>query len=235
MKTPALDGMKIRRARESTAAAAWTFTMTAAIFVFLAALIAPSASLANKASAAQADSLFAELKENEVRTFAVDVALGTHYFQNNIDPTETLINPLAFSPGDTFVQDGAVYPAGTISPGTNTFDPNTPGAVGKYHVRGTWTIDLPAFELAVKHDTSAEPEMAFATEILSFGNDRTALMTDGMYPNANFSAHRVVLGGTGRFRGVIGQVEEENIGETINGCNFRLKFKIHRANHGEER
>jgi len=92
MKTPALDGMKIRRARESKAGAAWTFTMSAAIFVFLAALIAPSASLANKTSTAQTDNLFAELKENEVRTFAVDVGLGTHYFQNNIDPTETLVN-----------------------------------------------------------------------------------------------------------------------------------------------
>ena len=54
-------------------------------------------------------------------------------------------------------------------------------------------------------------------------------MTDGMYPNGHFSARRVVLGGTGRFRGVVGEVEEENIGETPYGCNFRLKFTIRRA------
>lgn len=60
--------------------------------------------------------------DDEVRTFTVDVALGFPYFQNNIDPAETAQNPNAFSPGDTFIQDGSIYPEGTIPKGKTNFD-----------------------------------------------------------------------------------------------------------------
>ncbi|HZQ54925.1 MAG TPA: hypothetical protein VFB14_22180 [Bryobacteraceae bacterium] len=207
------------------------FTTAGAILTVSTALIVPLVSLANNKPVDQSDNLFANWADNEVRTFSVDAALGVHYYQNSKHPAETRKNPLAFSEGDTFYQDGAVYPEGTIPPGSNTFDLNTPGAIGTYNVRGTWITDLAHFDLAVAHDASAPPEMAFATEILTFGDDGSAIMTDGMYPNAYFSARRVVLGGTGRFRGVTGEVEAENIGETAYGCNFRLKFKIRRAGH----
>jgi hypothetical protein len=224
-----------QHARKSQARAALVFTTTGAVLALLATLIIPSASFANDTPTVQASSIFANLADNEVRTFTVDVALGVHYYQNSKDPAETAKNPAAFSEGDTFFQDGAVYPAGTIPPGSNTFDLNTPGAIGTYKVRGTWITDLANFELAAAHDASAPAEMAFATEILTFGNDGSAIMRDGMYPNAYFSARRVVLGGTGRFRGVVGEVEAENIGETAYGCNFRLRFKIRRAAAGRGR
>jgi hypothetical protein len=164
-----------------------------------------------------------------------DAALGTSYYQNSKNPRETRKDPLAFSAGDTFFQDGAFYPEGTIPPGSDTFDVHTPGAIGTYNVRGAWITDLDNFNRAVNGDEQAAPAMAFATEIFTFGNDGSAIMTDGMYPNAHFSARRVVLGGTGRFRGVVGEMETENIGETQYGCNFRLKFKLRRAGYGARR
>jgi hypothetical protein len=235
MDTAGVEEGNTRHATKAAAPAVLAFITAGAIVALSAALIVPSASLANDTSTVQADSIFANLADNEVRTFSVDAALGVHYYQNSKNPAETAKNPAAFSEGDTFFQDGAVYPKGTIPPGSNTFDLSTPGAIGTYKVRGTWITDLANFELAVKHDASAAAEMAFATEILTFGNDGSAIMTDGMYPNAYFSARRVVLGGTGRFRGVVGEVEEENIGETSYGCNFRLKFKIHKAAGGRGR
>lgn len=191
-----------------------------------AAVVGSSASAPKDTSTVHSDCVF-QNRTDEVRSFTVDAALGKNYYQNSKDPSETLNNPLAFSAGDTFFQDGAFYSEGTIPPGSNTFDLNTPGAIGTYNVRGTWITDLDNFNRAVLGDRSAAPAMAFATEILTFGKDRSAIMTDGMYPNAHFSTRRVVLGGTGRFRGAVGEVDAENIGETPYGCNFRLKFKIH--------
>lgn len=223
------------RTKKSRSGTAREFTTAGAIFAVSAILAVPLASLANNRSADQAEDLFTNLADNEVKTFSVDAALGVNYYQNSKRPAETRKNPLAFSEGDTFFQDGAIYPENTIPPGSNTFDLSTPGAIGTYKVRGTWITDLAHFDLAVAHDASAPAEMAFATEILTFDSDGSAIMTDGMYPNAYFSGRRVVLGGTGRFRGVVGEVEAENIGETAYGCNFRLKFKIRRAGHGDGR
>ena len=163
----------------------------------------------------------------EVSSFTVDVALGSPFFQNDIDPAE---GQAFFTAGDTFIQDGNIYPENTIPNGKTDFDPNTPGAIGKYKVRGTWTTDFPNFERAAAHDMTAAPDLAFASEIFSFGNDRTLILTDGILPNAYFSARRVVLGGTGRFRGVVGEVHEDNIGENAStSCNFRVTFRIRRA------
>jgi hypothetical protein len=68
------------------------------------------------------------------------------------------------------------------------------------------------------------------TEIYSFHDDVTSIMTDGIWPNANFSARRVVLGGTGQFRDIVGEIKEENIGENSTGfCNLRVTFLVKRV------
>jgi hypothetical protein len=171
--------------------------------------------------------------DDQVRTFTVDVSLGFPYFQNDIDPAE---GQDVFSPGDTFIQDGSIYPEGTIPNGKTDFDPNTPGTIGKYRARGTWTTDLANFTRAAAKDKSAAPDLAFASEMFSLGNDQTFILTDGTWPNAYFSARRVVLGGTGRFRDVVGEVHEENIGENVHGfCNFRVTFKIRKASVRDDR
>jgi hypothetical protein len=186
--------------------------LTAAISTLAAALVFPSKIMAD---------------DDQVRTFTVDVSTGFPYLQNDIDPAE---GQDVFSPGDTFIQDGSIYPEGTIPTGKTDFDPNTPGAIGKYRVRGTFTTDLANFKRAAAHDRSAPPDMAFATEMFSLGNHRTIILTDGTWPNAYFSARRVVLGGTESFRDVVGEVHEENIGENKHGfCNLRVTFKLRKV------
>src|SRR4051794_15891926 len=83
--------------------------LTAAISVVAAILALPTKIMAN---------------DNEVRIFTVDVATSHDYFQNNVDPAETIQNPAAFSPGDTFLQDGKLYPEGTLLGGKTDFDPD---------------------------------------------------------------------------------------------------------------
>ena len=49
-------------------------------------------------------------------------------------------------------------------------------------------------------------------------------------PNANFSARRVVLGGTGQFRDLVGEIKEENIEENSTGFrNLPVTFLVKRV------
>ena len=95
-----------------------------------------------------------------------------------------------------------------------TSDPNAPGAIGQYRARGTFTTDLANFLLAVARDKRAAPDMAFASEMFSIANDKSIILTDGTWPNTFFSATRVVLGGTGSFRDVVGEVQERILEKT---------------------
>lgn len=195
---------------------------TVAISILAAALAVPSKIMAN---------------DDEVRTFTVDVATGDPYVQNDVDPQETVRDPLAFSPGDTFIQDGNIYPEGTIPRGNKNFDPNdATRAIGKYRVRGTLTTDLENFKRAAEHKSPAAPDLAFASELFALGSNQDLIMTDGTWPNAYFSARRILVGGTGHYREIIGEVQEENIGENKLGfCNLRVTFKIRKVADGHER
>jgi hypothetical protein len=200
-------------------AAISAIALTAAMAMLVPALVFPSKSFANN---------------DDIRTFTVDVALGPPYFQNNVNPAQ---DPSAFFPGDTFIQDGSVYPGNTIPGGQTQFDSTAPGAIGKYKVRGTWTTDLPDFLLAVARDPkkpAVHPDLAFATEMFTLLSDKSILMTDGAFPNAHFAANRVVLGGTGSFRNVVGEAYVENIGENKKTlfCNLRVTFRVRQASDG---
>jgi hypothetical protein len=167
--------------------------------------------------------------DDDLRTFVVDVAFRNPYFQNNVNPAQ---ESSLFSQGDTFLQYGNIYPGDTIPKGTTDFDPDmAPGAIGVYLARGTWTTNADGFQKATHDASDAPSDLAFATEILSFNADRGTILTDGILPNAHFSARRVVLGGTRSFRETIGDVHEENIGEnrTSGYCNLRLTFKIRKS------
>jgi len=187
---------------------------TVAISVFAAALMFPSQVLANN--------------DDEISTFTVDVSLTPVFKQNDVDPSE---GQNAVSPGDTFFQEGTIYPAGTIQRGKPNNDPNAPGGIGKYLSRGVFTQGVEDFEKAANGLPGARNDMGFATEIYSFHEDRTSIMTDGIWPNPTFSARRVVLGGTGQFRDIVGESKEENLGENMYGfCNFRVTFHVKRHN-----
>ena len=201
------------RPRTRLAVAAVPIT-TVAISVFAAALLFPSQIWANN--------------DDELSTFTVDVAESpVNYKQNDVEPPE---GQDVFSPGDTFILQGTIYPAGTLPRGKANNDPNAPGGIGKYRVRGAYTVDFANFEKAVEGLPGANPEIGLATEVYSFHEDGTSILTDGIWPSAHFSARRVVLGGTGGFRDLVGEIREENIGENSTGfCNLRVTFLVKRV------
>lgn len=149
--------------------------------------------------------------------------------QNNIDPGQ---NPDSFSRGDTWVDDGTMYPKGAILDGpAQEPNPNAP-KLGRYLQRGVFTVDLDEYLQALGGATNVSPHIAFATELLTF-NDGSTLLLDGLWPNAHFTVERIVMGGTGRFREAVGTALETNIGEGADGfCNLRLKIKIRKASNG---
>jgi hypothetical protein len=207
--TEARARWNIFRPRTKLAIAAVPLT-TVAISLFAVAMVLPSQTWAND--------------DDENNTFTVDVSLTPVFKQNNVDPSQA---PELFSGGDTFFQEGTIYPAGILPRGKANNDPNEPGGIGKYLVRGVFTEDLADFEKAADGLPGARKEAGFATEIYSFHEGRSSIMTDGIWPNPSFSARRVVLGGTGQFREIVGEVKEENLGENRWGfCNFRVTFHV---------
>jgi hypothetical protein len=93
--------------------------------------------------------------DDEISTFIVDVSLTPVYKQNNVDPSQA---PDLFSPGDTFFQEGTIYPAGMLPRGKANNDPNAPGGIGKYLVRGVFTEDFADFEKAAEGLPGARKE-----------------------------------------------------------------------------
>jgi hypothetical protein len=165
--------------------------------------------------------------DDAVSTFTVDVSLTPVFRQNDVDPSE---GQESFSKGDTFFQEGTIYPAGVLPRGKANNDPNEPGGIGKYLARGVFTEDVADFVKAADGLPGAKPDAGFVTEIYSFYEGRTSIMSDGIWPNPTFSARRVVLGGTGKFRDIVGETKEENLGENRYGfCNFRVTFLVKRV------
>jgi hypothetical protein len=158
-------------------------------------------------------------------TFTVDISQdAATNKQANVNPNQ---GQDVFSIGDFFNIAGTVFPDGTIPRGQPGNDPNAPGGIGSYRIRGTFTINVADFTRAVEGHEGAPPILAFATEIFSLPDDANTIITDGLWANAYFNARRVVVGGTGRFAGVIGEALEQNIGENAGGfCNLRVTFKL---------
>jgi hypothetical protein len=167
---------------------------------------------------------FVALADNdEPITFSFDVAQdGSTYKQNN--GLETMGQD-TFSRGDTGIVDGTIYRAGTLLPGTPNNDPKTPG-IGTYRWRATYAGNSADFDRLRAGQAGAAPVSAFATEMFSLPDDGSTLLTDGVWPNPHFTLRRVVLGGTGQFRNLVGEMIEQNIGENKTGfCNLRVTFR----------
>lgn len=172
--------------------------------------------------------------DDDFENFTVDVTQDDKtYGQNNVDPSKPQDS---LSRGDTFMADGALYPGRTLKAGSNQDPGPNDHPIGSYRQRGTTLLkNTEEFLRAVAGDTTAPDAMFFATEEFSFGDGNT-ILTEGIWPNAHRSAVRVVIGGTGRFRGVVGEEFIVNIGEGTNKfCNARVTFKIRKAWLGHDR
>jgi len=154
---------------------------------------------------------------------------GGHWKQLVIDVAEDartgVVNPPSALPkrGDTVITNGKIYAGGTI-PAGNGFDIDTTGSIGTWVSRGTFNFD---FNQAF---TGGDPIIS-STDHYLFGpagalNVEDSLMSEGQDSFLN-TTRRVVLGGTGIYRGTIGEVKVEVLGQNSTGfANRLLTFQI---------
>ena len=157
---------------------------------------------------------------NATKTLYVDVAIdGSTLALNNNNPADPF-NPVK---GTTFTVTGKIFPGGTIPAGITSFDPNQPGSIGTWVCSGVFVADASAI-------FSGKQIIAFHTsQIFLFTDDRNALFTEGLEGSVGMTTHRVVVGGTGAFLGLVGQEHQETIGLNQNGkglFDLRLRFKL---------
>jgi hypothetical protein len=131
--------------------------------------------------------------------------------------------------GGSFYVEGRIFPAGTIPSGASTFDPTGPGAIGTWLCRG-WFVAYSGRELPLVVSTQ---EYIFGL----FGPSDTViadqLVSSGL-EGGPVTTLRSVVGGTGKYQKVRGQVLQEVIGtnKTIlnvvggNAPNFHFTFDL---------
>ena len=165
--------------------------------------------------------------EGEWSNFTVEVYEdGSSYKQVNVDPSEA---QTVFAKGDLSYIEGLLYPKGTLKGGKSDPAPNAQN-IGSYRYRGVNIAGLQDFLNAQAKDARAPRILAFMTETYGFPDDDSEIITEGAWPNAYHAVRRAVIGGTGRFAGVVGEAWEENIGENTRdgNCNLRTTFRLRR-------
>ena len=162
-------------------------------------------------------------KHSEARwnTIVIDVAEDMRTLSaNTASPTDT--EPKR---GTTAIINGKIYPGGTIAAGDGLDVDMLTGSTGTWISRGTFNFDLSEFVRGAPL-LSATQHYLFSPRGALDGED--SLMSEG--PEFGVTTPRVVLGGTGRYRGVIGEVTQETLGFNSTGfANFRFTFTIRSA------
>ena len=151
-------------------------------------------------------------------TIVLDVAMdGSTYVPNRVDPSGT-----ADVKGDWFVVKGKIYPGGTIPAGgtlehPGAFDPRTAsGSVGDWICRGVYIQD---------YLSGITPHVS-TTQSFLFENG-AGVTSEGLEGGI---VHRVITGGYGQYRGLVGEAKEEGIGFNASGFdNVRFTFKVRKA------
>jgi hypothetical protein len=148
--------------------------------------------------------------------FTVDVAEDFALFvPTKVKPEDTQPERGAF-----FVTEGNIYPAGTIHGDGSTFDPRSGGAVGRWFCRGTHLVSGAEFPTS--------PQGVFTAQLYLLPNDKKSISTDGV--EGNGKAVRSVTGGTGFFRGYVGEQKQELLGfNATGGVNLRVTFILKKA------
>jgi hypothetical protein len=160
---------------------------------------------------------------DDEKTFSVDVAIdGSTLALNNNDPA----NPANPVRGTTFTVTGKIFPGGTIPAGITPFDPNQPGSIGTWVCSGVFVAD-------VADIFSEKAKIAFHTnQIFLFTDDQNALFTEGLEGSVGTTTHRIVVGGTGKYRDLVGQERQETVGLNLNGkglFDIHFTFKLKRS------
>lgn len=148
--------------------------------------------------------------------FTVDVAEDFSLFN------PTLVRPTDTQPerGSFFITEGNIFPAGTIKGDGATFDPNSDGAIGRWFCRGTHLVSATEFPTAARAVHTAQ--------LYLLPDERTSIATDGVEGAVPVS--RPVTGGTGNFKGYIGEQRQKMLGfNATGGVNLRVTFVLRRA------
>lgn len=150
--------------------------------------------------------------------FTVDIAEDAELF----DPT--FVRPTDTQPerGSFFVTEGNIFPGGTIQGDGATFDPNSAGAVGRWFCRGTHLVSGAEFPFAARGVLTAQ--------LYLLPDENRSITTEGLEGNA--TVMRAVSGGTGSFRGYVGEQKQEFLGfNASGGVNLRVTFTLRRVAH----
>lgn len=145
--------------------------------------------------------------------FTIDVAEDFALFN------PTLVRPTDTQPerGSFFITEGNIFPGGTIKGDGATFDPNQQGALGRWFCRGTHLVS------ATEFPTSARA--VHTAQLYLLPNERTSIATEGV--EGNVPVLRAITGGTGPFKGYIGEQKQRMLGfNATGGVNLRVTFTL---------
>ena len=180
-----------------------------------AQLILFALAITGAAGTSQAAAHDSQHKDRDTIVFTVDVAEDFSLFN------PTLVKPTDTQPerGSFFVTEGNIYPGGTIQGDGASFDPSTAG-FGRWFCRGTHLV--PA---------SAIPAAAFwvhTAQLFLLPDDTRSIATEGVEGNGTVT--RLISGGTGKYRGYVGEQRQEFLGfNSTGGVNLRVTFILKKA------
>ena len=186
--------------------------VSARVLVRSAAIIAAT-TVVILGSGAPANALGDKDRDGDTIVFTIDVAEDFALFN------PTFVRPTDTQPerGSFFVTEGNIFPGGTIKGDGSTFDPNRQGALGRWFCRGTHLVS------AAEFPTSARA--VHTAQLYLLPNESTSIATDGVEGNA--PVLRAVTGGTGPFKGYIGEQKQRLLGfNATGGVNLRVTFTL---------
>jgi hypothetical protein len=118
------------------------------------------------------------------------------------------------------VTEGNIFPAGTIKGDGSTFDPNSGGALGRWYCRGTHLVSAAEF--------ATSPRAVHTAQLYLLPSERSSTATGGV--EGSVPVVRPITGGTGPFKGYIGEQRQRMLGfNATGGVNLRVTFVLRRV------
>jgi hypothetical protein len=181
----------------------------------LALALVLTAGAAHTPTAAAHDDKRHDSKNNTI-VFTVDVAEDFPLFVPTfVKPTDTQPERGAF-----FVTEGNIFPAGTIKGDGANFNPNRHGAIGRWFCQGTHLVSGTEFPTS--------PRSVLTSQLYLLPDENLTLTSEGV--EGNIPLLRAVTGGTGMFRGYVGEQRQEMLGfNATGGVNLRVTFILKKA------
>jgi hypothetical protein len=152
---------------------------------------------------------------------------STIVFTVDVAEIFSLFNPTFVRPTDTqpergsfFVTEGNIYRAGTIQADGATFDPTSAGAIGRWFCRGTHLVSAAEFPFAARG--------VYTAQLYLLPDERSSFTTDGV--EGVGTVVRPITGGTGVYRGYVGEQKQEFLGfNATGGVNLRVTVTLKRV------